>query len=37
MGRSEDRCRYIFKAGENHYALNRLQDSAQAHEFEISK
>jgi hypothetical protein len=37
MGRSEDWCRYIFKAGDIYYAFNTLQDTAQANEFEISK
>lgn len=37
MGRSEDWCRYVFKAGDKYYAFDMLADTAQASEFEFSK
>jgi hypothetical protein len=34
---SEEWCRYIFKDGDKYYGFGRLEDSAQASEFEFSK
>ena len=34
---SEEWCRYIFKAGDKYYGFGRLEDSAQASEFEFSR
>ena len=35
--RSEDWCRYIFKASDKYYGVGKLEDSAPAHELEFSK
>lgn len=34
---AEEWCRYIFKAGDRYYGFGRLEDTAQASEFEFSK
>jgi hypothetical protein len=35
--RSEEKwCRFIFKTGDKYYGVNKLEDSAPAHEFEFS-